>query len=96
MSASELPSRRAVLAAGLGLLLLLALNVGLSRLDLGAFGPVVSYGIAALQVALLGLVLMHAAYGSPLTRLFAGAGLVWLALLMGLTLADFLTREPPP
>ena len=36
---------------------------------------------------------MHVLYSGRLTWIMLGAGLFWLAILMSLTLADYLTRH---
>jgi len=74
-------------------LLLLAMTVALSYLPLGVLGLVVAPAVAGVKAALVALFFMHLELYTPLTRLFAGAGLVWLALLLGLTMTDYLTRE---
>ena len=84
---------RTYLVVAAALLVLLAGTVGVSYLPLGAFGLVVALAIAGAKAALVALFFMHLRLSTPLTRLFAGAGLVWLALLMGLTMTDYLTRE---
>jgi cytochrome c oxidase subunit 4 len=48
--------------------------------------------IAAVKAVLVVLFFMHVRESGPLTRLFVGAGLLWLLTLIGLTLTDFLSR----
>jgi caa(3)-type oxidase subunit IV len=36
---------------------------------------------------------MHLRHSTMLTRIVVGGGLLWLAILIGLTLSDFLTRN---
>ena len=84
---------RTYLVVAAALLVLLAGTVGVSYLLLGAFGLVAALAIAGAKAALVALFFMHLKLSTPLTRLFAGAGLVWLALLLGLTMIDHLTRE---
>jgi cytochrome c oxidase subunit 4 len=35
---------------------------------------------------------MHVRYSSRLTQVFAGAGVLWLIVLLVITLSDYLTR----
>jgi len=42
------------------------------------------------------LYFMNLKNDSPLTKLFAVAGLVWMLILIGLTLSDYLTRNWMP
>jgi cytochrome c oxidase subunit 4 len=80
------------------LLVLLAATVALSLAPLGPLRLAVALGIAGVKAGLVALFFMHVRYGFPLMRLFSVAGLLWLAILIGLTLSDYATRPhwPPP
>ena len=69
-----------------------ALTVLIAFQDLGPMNTVVALAIAGIKALLVVLVFMHVRYSSRLTWLFAGAGFLWLLLMIGLTLADFDTR----
>jgi cytochrome c oxidase subunit IV len=69
-----------------------AVTVAVAFLDLGPMNTVVALTIAVLKALLVVLYFMHVKYSSRLTWVFAGAAFVWLALLLGLTLADFESR----
>ena len=58
----------------------------------GSLNTVVALTIAVVKAILVILFFMHARYGSRLTWVFVGAGFFWLAIMMALTLSDFLTR----
>jgi cytochrome c oxidase subunit IV len=75
-----------------GLLALLALTVGLAFIDMGPFNLLMALLIAAAKAALVVLFFMEVRYSSRLTWIMAGAGLLWLLLLIGGTLADYMTR----
>jgi cytochrome c oxidase subunit 4 len=76
-----------------GALVLLTLGtVGLSFLRLGSWHLATGLAIAAAKAALVVLVFMHLARGSTRNWLAAALGLVWLAILLTLTLSDYLTR----
>jgi cytochrome c oxidase subunit IV len=77
----------------LACLLLLAATMGVSQLELGALNPILNLAIAAAKAFLIVWFFMHVREGAPLVRLFAFAGLFWLLLLFGLSLADWLTRS---
>ena len=79
----------AVFAALCGLLVL---TVAAARVDLGLLGVAVAMSIAIAKTLLIVLYFMHIRYASNLTRVFAVAGFVWLAILIGMTLGDYLTR----
>ncbi len=80
----------AIFAALVGLTLL---TVGLSFLPLGEWHTPVGLLIASAKVALVALFFMHLLYSSRLIWLVAAAGLFWLAIMIALTLADYLTRS---
>ncbi|MEX2175555.1 MAG: cytochrome C oxidase subunit IV family protein [Pirellulaceae bacterium] len=77
------------------LMVLLLLTVGVSRYELGAWSLPVAAGIASVKAVLILLYFMHVRYSRPLIWLVAGAGFFWLAILFGLTLSDYLTRDWP-
>jgi cytochrome c oxidase subunit IV len=78
------------------LLLLLAAAVAVSFMHLGRFQIVASLAIAGIKATLVVLFFMHVRWSSPVMRLFAAAGLVWLAILIGLTLTDVASRSNWP
>jgi cytochrome c oxidase subunit IV len=82
-----------VLAA---LLTLLALSAGSALLKLGAFNTVLNLGISVAKTLLVMAVFMHETEARRLTRLASALGFVWLAMLIALTLLDFLTRWHVP
>jgi len=69
-----------------------AVTVGVAFLDLGPMNTVVAITIAVIKALLVVLYFMHVKYSSRLTWVFAGAGFVWLVLMIGFTIADFDTR----
>lgn len=76
------------------LLVLLALTLGAAHLPLGGFNVVIGLAIAGIKVALVALIFMGLGRSAALIRLAAAAGLLWLAILFMLTLADVLaTRQ---
>jgi cytochrome c oxidase subunit IV len=82
-----------VLAA---LLSLLALSAGTAFLKLGTFNTVLNLAISVIKTLLVMTVFMHETGARNLTRLTSLLGFVWLAMLIGLALVDFLTRAPVP
>ena len=77
----------------LALLILLAITCASAYIGLGALNTCINIGIAVVKALLVGAVFMHLRQSSPLVRLFAAAGVVWLLILAGLGAADFLTRS---
>ncbi|HEX3731032.1 MAG TPA: cytochrome C oxidase subunit IV family protein [Opitutaceae bacterium] len=78
-----------VLAA---LLALLAASAATVLLPLAPWKTACSLGIAAAKAALVGALFMRLREHGGLTRVFAAAGLCWLAILAVLAAADYLTR----
>jgi len=74
------------------LIVLTATTTAISFLDLGPWNTVVALGIAFVKATLVALFFMHVKYSPPLTRIVVAGGLFWLAILLALTLSDFLTR----
>lgn len=76
----------------LALAALLGLTVAVAFLDLGAWNTVLSVGFAGAKALLVAAFYMHLKEGGGMVRLFAKAAFLWLALLVVLTLADYVTR----
>ena len=74
------------------LLVMTAITVGASYVDLGPLNPVIALAIAAFKMMLVVLFFMHVKYSSRLTQLTVGAGLFTFVVLVGMTLADYFTR----
>lgn len=78
----------------LALMALTAITVGVAFLNLGPFNTLVALLIACTKMMLVVLYFMHVRYSSRLTWAVVGAGFFWLALLLLLTLSDYVTRGP--
>lgn len=74
------------------LLVLLVVTVAVAELHLGAWTPVVALSIAVVKGLVIALYFMHLRYEPGLIRLFAAAGFLWLAFMLGITISDYLTR----
>ena len=82
--------------AWLVLVLLTAFNIGTAFLRLGVYGPVVQFGIAATQAAIIFILFMRLKGPPSLKWIFAGAGFFWLLFLYGLSTTDYATRQGWP
>lgn len=91
MSAHVVPMK-VYLAIFFALIAGTALTVAVAFQDLGPVNTVVALTIAGVKAMLVVLWFMHLKYSSRLTWVFAAAGLAWLVLMIGLTMADFETR----
>lgn len=57
------------------------------------FAVIVAMTIAVIKAVLVVLYFMHVRYNSKLTWLFVISGFVWLIIMIGITLTDYLTRD---
>jgi cytochrome c oxidase subunit 4 len=76
----------------LALIALTATTVGVSRIELGEYNFLVAMTIAVMKGSLVVWFFMDVRRGSSLTKLFVGAGLFWLAILLVFVLSDYLSR----
>ena len=74
------------------LLILTGLTVYASYVNLGKFNIVVALAIATLKATLVVLFFMHAKYSPRRTQLVIIVGIFWLALLLFMTLSDYVSR----
>jgi len=74
------------------LVVLAMLTTGMAFVDLGAFNTVVALVIAFTKATLVALFFMHLRWSPALQRIVGVAALLWLAILIALTLSDYLTR----
>lgn len=72
---------------------LLVLTVGAAFIDMGPLNFPVSMAIAVVKAVMIVLIFMHVRYNEPLVRVFAGAGFLWLAILIALLLGDYFSRD---
>lgn len=89
---THIVSPRTYVVVLLALLGLTVLTTFVSYLDLGPGNAAVAMLIAVTKMLLVILFFMHVRYEVPLTRLFVGAGFLWLLIMIGLTMADVLSR----
>ena len=69
-----------------------ALTVLVAFFDLGALNNIVMLLIASVKALLVVLFFMHVRWSTRLTWVVAASGFVWLIILFGLTMTDYLTR----
>jgi cytochrome c oxidase subunit IV len=82
-----------VLAA---LLIGTVLTVQAAKIDLGRMNIVLALAIAVTKMTLVILFFMHGKYSAKRTKLVIISGFFWLAIMLGLTLADYTTRHAEP
>jgi cytochrome c oxidase subunit 4 len=76
------------------LMVLTLLTVWVANIDLGSekLNTVVALAIAVTKAVLVVLYFMHVRYSSRLTWIVVAGGFLWLAIMVGLTMSDYLTR----
>ncbi len=87
---------RTLLLAWLGLLVLLAVEIGASQLTLGWVGPPAVLLLAGVMLLTVVFAFMRLGSSPALSRAFAVAAVLWVAILMGLTSVDRFTRADYP
>ncbi len=83
---------RLYVAVFAALVFLTLVTVGVSYVDLGPLSVVVALTIAFTKALLVVLFFMHLRESSGLIWVVAGGGFFWLAILIGLTMSDVVTR----
>jgi cytochrome c oxidase subunit 4 len=78
----------------IALLVLLLATVGGAYLPLGDLHFPIAMTIAAIKAVLIVLIFMHVLYAHRLTMIICGAAMLWLGIMIGLTLCDYLSRYP--
>ena len=74
------------------LMLLTIVTIAVAYQPLGSWNFPVAISIAITKATLVILFFMHAKYSSKLTKLFVGTAFFFLAVLLGLTMTDVLSR----
>ncbi len=89
----EIVSPRVYVWVFVALVILAGATAGISQFDLGPFNFIVSLLIAIGKASLVAAFFMHLRESRPLIRLVVFGSLVWLSLLIGLSMADYLSRS---
>ncbi len=90
---SHISSKRLFYTIFVSLIILTGLTVFVARQDFGAMNTPVALAIAGLKATLVILYFMGVRYNTPLTKVVAASGFVWLIILFGMTMGDYLTRS---
>jgi cytochrome c oxidase subunit 4 len=91
--AEHIVSRRIYLLVCAILLVLTLLTWRLALIDLGRWNVVAALTIAFCKATLVALFFMHVRYSPRRTQLVVVAGMFWLAIMIVLTMSDYLTRH---
>jgi cytochrome c oxidase subunit 4 len=100
MSSETHPTIRTYAWVFIALMILLTMTVGFAFIDFDKILPglstTVAIGIAIAKALLVIIFFMDLKYGEKLVWGFAGAGFLWFALMISMTLSDYHTRHVPP
>jgi len=77
----------------LSLMVLTAATVAAAYVNLGPFNIVIALAIASVKATLVVLFFMHARYSPGRTHMVIIAAIFWLAIMLALTLSDYVTRD---
>lgn len=77
---------------GSTLLLFTGITVYAAYVDLGPLNIVVALAIATFKATLVVLYFMHLRYSPKRTQLIIICGVFWLAIMLFMTLSDYITR----
>lgn len=83
---------KSYLAIFFALMILTAITVWVSFIDLGYFNTFVALGVACLKAFLVIAFFMHVNHSEKLIWLFIGIGIYWLGIMLLFTFADYATR----
>jgi cytochrome c oxidase subunit IV len=92
MSGHHVAPKGMYYAVFLALIVGTILTVVVARYDLGPFNNIVMLTIACTKALLVVLFFMHVRWSSRLTWVVASSGFVWLLIMFGLTMADYVSR----
>ena len=88
----HITSVRTYILVFIALMVLTAITVLVAFQDFGPWNDVVALTIAVIKASLVVLFFMHIYHSTRLSKLVVVSGLVWLFILIGLTLSDYLSR----
>ncbi len=90
---SHIASVKSYVVIFLTLMVLTTITVAVAYVNLGPLNKVVALSIASFKATLVILYFMHVKYSSRLTKLVVISGFFFLFILLGLTMADYASRE---
>ena len=92
MSTAHIASVRLYVTIFVALLILTGLTVIVAYFDLGLLNTPVALAVAIVKASLVVLFFMGVRHNTPLTKVVVVSGFLWLFIMFGLTMADYLTR----
>ena len=93
MSSQHVMPVRTNIAVFVALLVLLVVTVGAAYLPLGVLHVPIAMTIATIKAVLIVLFFMHLLHSHKVTMVVSVASFLWLAIMVVLTLNDYLSRD---
>lgn len=93
MNTKQIIPRKTFFVVYVALMVLLVLTYVASLFNLGFWGIMIAVGIAAVKALLIILNFMHVRVSSQLIWIAATVGFIWLGIMLGLTMHDYLSRN---
>ena len=93
MSTQHIVSIKTYFLVFTALISLTLTTVLIATVDLGPLNTIAALLIAAIKAAFVILFFMHLRYSKPLIGVVLFGSILWLAILIGLTLSDFMSRS---
>jgi cytochrome c oxidase subunit 4 len=90
--AEHVESKNLYIRIFLALMVLTAVTTAVAFFDLGPLNTPVALAIAVTKALLVVLFFMHVRHSTMLTKIVVFGGTFWLALLIGITMADYVSR----
>ncbi len=90
---SHISSKKLYYTVFLTLIAMTLLTVFVARQDFGVMNTPIALAIAGFKATLVILFFMGVRYNTPLTKVVAASGFIWLIILFGITMGDYLTRS---
>ena len=88
-----IPSVGTYVAVWVALVIFTLLTVFAASKDFGAANTPIALGIAITKGSLVVLIFMGVRHNTPLTKLVAVSGFVWILILFGIGMSDYMTRS---
>ena len=95
MSEHHVVPLKVYLGVFLALCVLTVVTVAVTGYDFGPFNLIVALGVAITKATLVVLYFMHARYSPKLTGVVIASSIAFFAILVFLTLTDYLSRSWP-
>jgi cytochrome c oxidase subunit 4 len=92
MAEHVIEPKRTYILIFLALMVMTGLTTLMAFLDLGVLNTPAALAVAVTKALLVVLFFMHVRHSTMLTKIVVFGGTFWLALMIGITMADYMSR----